>query len=55
MDLFFRNSKKSDDVDAISRYSAAMRISKCLHAYNASEREWICNVIDSSLKMEVDI
>ena len=55
MDLISRNNQNSDDVDALSRDSVAMMISKCLHAYGGSEREWICNETDSSLKMEVDI
>ena len=32
-----------------------MMISNFLHPYGGSEREYICNAIDSSLKMEVDI
>ena len=55
MDLLCSNSKKSDDVDALSWDIVAMNISKCLHAYGGSEREWICNKIGSLLKMEVDI
>ena len=55
MDLPCRNSQNSDDVDALSRDSVAMMISKFLHAYGGSEREWIFNTIDSSLKMEVGI
>ena len=55
MDLLCRNSQNSDYVDALSRDSFAMMIYKCLHAYGGSEREWIFNKIDSSLKMEVDI
>ena len=55
MGLLCRNSQNSDDVDALSRDSVAMMISNCLYAYCGSEREWICNAIDSSLKMEVNI
>ena len=55
MGLICRNSQKSDDVDALSRDSVTMMISKILHAYGGSDREWICNAIDSSLKMEVNI
>ena len=55
MDLLFRNSKNSDDVDAVYRDSVAMMIYKCLHDYGGSECEWICNTIDSSLRMEVNI
>ena len=51
MDLLCRNSQNSDEVDALSSYSVAMMISKYLHAYGGSERVWICNAIDSSLKM----
>ena len=39
MDLLFRNTQKSDDIDAIYRDSVAMMTSKCLHAYGVSERE----------------
>ena len=55
MNLLCRNIQNSDDVDADSRYSVAMIISKYLHAYDGSECEWICNAIDSSLKNEVNI
>ena len=55
MDLLCRSSQIVDDVDALSRDSVEMIISKCLHAYGGSEGEWICNKIYSSLKMEVDI
>ena len=55
MDLIFKSSQNSDDVDALSRDSVAMMIYKCLHSYYGSEREWICNAIDSSLEMDVDI
>ena len=55
MDLLCRNSKTIDDVDALYMDSVAMMISKCLHNYGGSEREWICNAIYSSLKMEFDI
>ena len=55
MDLLCRNSQNSDDVDTFYRDSIAMIIFKCLHAYGGSEREWICNIIYSSLKMEVYI
>ena len=55
MYLLCRNSQNSDDADAISRDSVAMMIYKYLHAYGGSERKCICNAIDSSLKMEVDI
>ena len=54
MYLLCRNSQNSDDVDALSRDSVAMMISKHLHAYGGSECEWICNAIYSSLKMEVN-
>ena len=47
MDLLCSNSQNSDDVDALSRDSVAMKISKCLNAYGGSEHEWICNAIDS--------
>ena len=49
------NSQNSDDIDALSRDSVAMMISKCLHDYGGSQREWICNVIDYSLKLEFNI
>ena len=55
MDLLCRNRQNSYDVDALSRDSVKMMISKFLRAYGGSEHEWICNVIDSSLKMEVNI
>ena len=55
MNLISRNSQNSDDVDALSRDSVAMMISNFLHAYGGSEREWIWNTIDSSLKIEVNI
>ena len=55
MYLLCRNSQNSDDVDALSTDSVAMIIPKFLHDYGGSESEWICNAIDSSLKMEVDI
>ena len=55
MGLLCRNSQNSDDVDALSRNSVAMIISKILYAYGVSERKSICNVSDSSLKMEVYI
>ena len=55
VDLLFRNSQNSDDVDALSRDSVATTIYKRIHEYGGSEREWICNAIDSLLKMEVDI
>ena len=55
MDLLCSNSQNSDDVDALSRDSVAMKISKCLNAYGGSERECKCNAIYSELKTEVDI
>ena len=55
MNLPLRNIQKSDGVDALSRDSVAMMIYNFLHAYGGSEREWIFNTIDSSLKMEVGI
>ena len=55
MDLIFGNSQNSYDVDTLSIDSVEMIISKFLHAYGGSDREWICNAIYSSLKMKVDI
>ena len=55
MRLLCRNSQNKYDVDELSRDSVVMMIYKCLHAYGGSEREFIYNAIDSSLKMEVYI
>ena len=55
MDLIFGNIQNSYDVDTLSIDSVEMIISKFLHAYGGSDREWICNATYSSLKMEVDI
>ena len=53
MDLLCRKIQNSDDVGALSRDSVAIMISKCLHAYDGSDSEWIYNIIYYSLKMEV--
>ena len=50
MDLLCRDSKNSDEVDALYRDSVVMIISKCLHDYGGSEREWIFKAIGYSLE-----